>query len=68
MAGVKHVAVNDGSIGLNFPGNYTRSDRKTDKPVASLEVSHSLYLEIGDIFLLLFTFFLTYVGKTTGER
>ncbi|KAE8389337.1 hypothetical protein BDV23DRAFT_173214 [Aspergillus alliaceus] len=37
MAGVKYVAVNDGSIGVNFPGNVSHSNRKSAKPVVSLE-------------------------------
>ncbi|KAB8230372.1 uncharacterized protein BDW43DRAFT_302475 [Aspergillus alliaceus] len=37
MAGVKYVAVNDGSIGVNFPGNVSLSNRKSAKPVVNLE-------------------------------
>ncbi|PYI01683.1 hypothetical protein BO78DRAFT_423297 [Aspergillus sclerotiicarbonarius CBS 121057] len=37
MAGVSHVAINDGFVGVNFQGNFSGSNRKTEIPVASLE-------------------------------
>ncbi|CAK96669.1 hypothetical protein CBS115989_2135 [Aspergillus niger] len=37
MAGTTYVAVNDGSVGVNFPGSVSGSDRSSKMPVASFE-------------------------------
>ncbi|KAL3264250.1 hypothetical protein ABHI18_000994 [Aspergillus niger] len=37
MAGTTYVAVNDGSVGVNFPGSVLGSDRSSKMPVASFE-------------------------------
>ena len=37
-AGTTYVAVNDGSVGVNFPGSVSGSDRSSKMPVASFEV------------------------------
>ncbi|PTU18160.1 hypothetical protein P175DRAFT_0535071 [Aspergillus ochraceoroseus IBT 24754] len=37
-SGLKHVAANDGSIGVNYPG-FFGSDRNTEPPVINFEVS-----------------------------
>ncbi|RAL03877.1 uncharacterized protein BO80DRAFT_422792 [Aspergillus ibericus CBS 121593] len=37
MAGVTDVVVNDGSVGVNFRGSFSGSDRSSKVPVASLE-------------------------------
>lgn len=41
MAGITHVVINDGSIGLNFHGSFSGSDRSSEVAVANLEVTFS---------------------------
>lgn len=39
VAGTKHIAANDGSIGMNFRGSASDSDRGSQVPIINLEVS-----------------------------
>lgn len=42
MAGATHEVVNDGSIGVNSRGSFSGSDRSSEVPVVSLEVSDNV--------------------------